>query len=521
MAAIHDLINGRSILLTTEGTYPHYHGGVSVWCDQLVHSLAEFDFYCLSVVHSPTQPMLFKPAGNLRQVIAVAQWGTEEPGARDEPFSFTYRRRAATTARHLEARFLPVFQAALREILAGEDARPEVLGSALVMMRRYFQQHDYMTAFASPATWACFLEEMKLFPAGRPTLTLEQATLCLRWLTRLLSVLVARIPNTDLVHASMAGTAGLPGVIQKLEHGTPYVLTEHGVYLREVYLAMARSPHPEGCRRFLFSLYRAIAKVNYFFADAVTILGQFNGRWQVRFGARPEQLVFTPNGVDPRRFRPGEVLPPRPTILTLARIYPLKGIDVLLKAAGRVRTRVPDVRVRILGEVADKKYFERCQRIVEQNHLKGNVEFATTNKPEQEYQAAHVYCLPSISEAMPFVVLEAMLSGVPVVATDVGNVSEVLSGTGLLARPADPEHLAEQLLSMLDGDQAAARRRDFAARGRERALRIYTIDRAMDNFRELYANLINHGSLAGLSTATGLADPAGTEEPWTPEFQTA
>ena len=206
----------------------------------------------------------------------------------------------------------------------------------------------------------------------------------------------------------MAGLAGLPGVILKRERGTRFILSEHGVYLREVYLSLARSTYPEGCRRFLMGFYHAVARTIYHSADTITTLGRFNAHWQQRFGADPERIVLAPNGVDPQRFRPEGPKAARPTVLTLARIYPLKGIDVLLEAAALVKRLVPDLCVRVLGEPADAAYFARCQEIVRKHHLEGCVEFDQTSTPEVEYRAAHIYCLPSISEAMPFVILEAM-----------------------------------------------------------------------------------------------------------------
>lgn len=470
----------QSVLLTTEGTYPHYHGGVSVWCDQLVRSLPDRQFHVLSIVNSPSCEPVFPLAPNVASVIPVAQWGTEEAGARPEPFSATYQRRAHHSEAGIEKIFLPAFQAAVREIFAGASSDADALGAALAVMHAYFREYDYHSAFASPRTWRTFLRH-----AGT-SLSLWDATTCLRWLTRFLGILATPLPDVDVVHASMAGLAGIPGVILHRERGTRFILSEHGVYLREVYLSLSRAPYSDGCRRFLMGFYHAIARANYHEADTITTLGTFNSRWQERFGADPDRMVFAPNGVDPSRFKPEGEKAARPTVLTLARIYPLKGITVLLEAAALVRAQVPDLRVRVLGEVADQAYFAKCQEIIKRNRLESCVEFDVTSSPELEYRAAHVYCLPSISEAMPFVILEAMLSGCPVVATDVGNVADVLSGTGLLARPNDPASLAGQLIRLLAGPEAEADRAHYAERGLARARHTYTLERAMQKFDQLY-----------------------------------
>lgn len=473
------------ILLTTEGTYPHYHGGVSVWCDQLVRSLRDYEFDVLSIVDSPSRRATFKKPANLRSVIAVPQWGTEEAGLRmGEPFSRTYLRKASDNRQAFSEVFLPAFETVVRQIFAGADSTPTDFGPALARLRHFFSDHDYHSAMASHRTWRTFV---RYAHNQNHPLTMSESTSCMRWLARFLGILTAPLPkDADVVHSSIAGLAGLPGVLLKIERGTPYILSEHGVYLREVYLSLARSEYSDGCRRFLSGFYHAVARANYHYADVVTTLGRFNARWQQRFGADSNRMVLTPNGVDPERFHPGGGRSDRPTILTLARIYPLKGIDVLLEAAALVKNRVPNVCVRVLGEVADAAYFARCQEIVKRHGLENNVEFGSTQTPEIEYRRAHVYCLPSISEAMPFVIIEAMLSACPVVATNVGNVADVLEGVGLLARPNDPQALAGQLLAALDGEGATERRSDMARRGMERAMEHYTLDRAMANFDRLY-----------------------------------
>jgi len=476
----------QRILLTTEGTYPHYHGGVSVWCDQLIRALPDRDFHVLSIVNSPSREPVFALASNVASLIPVAQWGTEEAGWIPEAFSATYRRKANHSEAAFERIFLPAFEAASAGFLGGRDCDPGELGRALLAMHLYFRDHDYHSAFASPRTWRVFLRQAYRLPHP---LSMLDATNCLRWLTRFLGILATPLPDVDVVHASMAGLAGLPGALLHRERGTRFVLSEHGVYLREVYLSLSRSPYSDGCRRFLMSFYHAVARVNYDAADTITTLGGFNARWQERFGAEPRRLVLAPNGVDPSRFRPEGPKARRPTILTLARIYPLKGITTLLEAAAIVRAQVPDLCVRILGEKADTAYFARCQEFVARHNLENCVEFGETRTPEVEYRPAHVYCLPSMSEAMPFVILEAMLSGCPVVATDVGNVSDVLAGTGLLARPNDPASLATQLIRLFAGPNAEAERHALAERARARALSTYTLERAMKKFDEIYSQV--------------------------------
>ena len=476
--------------MTTEGTFPHFGGGVSVWCDQLIRHMSDIRFHVLAIVPSPKQPRRFELAPNIDSCNPFPLWGTELPGPQEFHFSRTYARRLRTTRASIAADLLPALRKALDAILA-PDGHPVELGEALARMADYFDGHDYALSMRSDQVWDTFRAACTsgLPSAAQPTLA--ECVDGMRWLVRYLSVVALPLPGVDLVHASMAGLAAVPGTLARIRAGTPFLLTEHGVYLRELYLSLARSSYSLWSRSFLFRLNEAIVRMNYHYADLATSLGPFNTRWQVRFGTPQWKLTEATNGVDPELFHPGGERPERPTVLTLARIFRLKGIDVLLRAASMVRESVPQVCFRILGEVADPAYHRECLKIVEQHGLAGNVEWGETRTPEKEYGRAHVFCLPSVSEGVPFTVLEAMLSKCPVVATDVGNVAQMVDDTALLVRPNSPGQLASALLQLLEGEGAADFRNHLAEAAYRRALRRFTLRAAMTPFRDLYGRLMS------------------------------
>jgi glycosyltransferase involved in cell wall biosynthesis len=192
-----------------------------------------------------------------------------------------------------------------------------------------------------------------------------------------------------------------------------------------------------------------------------------------RTGA-PVHLI--PHGVDLERFRPtpppdAEVL----TVLAVGRLVPKKGFPVLLDAAARL---LAPLRLRIVGDGAERAALER--RLVELG-LRDRVELAGSRTHDDlpaEFAAAHIVVVPSVADAtgdrdgLPNVVLEAMASGRPVIASNVGAVSTaVIDGrTGVLVPPGDAEALAGALEFLVDqpdmrerlGREARARvERDF------------------------------------------------------------
>jgi len=473
-------------LLTSEGTYPYHHGGVSVWCDSLVRYTPQADYHLFAVTHSPRLELAFDLASNVRSVNRLALWGTEEPGMAEIPFSEAYNRKLLTTPEVIGRKFIPLFETVVRGAFAGLRSDAVKFGEALLAMHLYFEKYDYAVTLTDARTWRSFLQCAR----GHQGFLLEDATTCMRWLLRYLAIVARPYQRTDLVHSSMAGLASVPGVLSKMRYGTPFILTEHGIFLRELYVSIASMEANENCRRFLLGWNQAIVRMVYHYADVVTCLGEFNRKWQAYFGADSSKIRFIPNGVDPKRFFPDRGnLPERPTVLTLARIFPLKGIDVLMRAAAIVREQVPNVCFRILGEVADPVYYEKCRRIIQENYLEHSVEFGVTKDPENAFGSAHIFCLPSISEGLPFTILEAMFSGCPVVASDVGNISETLAGTGLLASPNNPADLARALLVLLDGRQAAEMRDNLAAAALKRAHNHYTMERCTQPFLDLYESL--------------------------------
>ena len=172
-----------------------------------------------------------------------------------------------------------------------------------------------------------------------------------------------------------------------------------------------------------------------------------------RAGA-PVQLM--PHGVDLARFKP---TPPPPaevlTILAVGRLVEKKGFPVLVEAASRL---LAPFRLRIIGEGPMRGEIEAA---IAARRLGDRVELAgprTHDDLPGEYAAAHIVVVPSITDAkgdrdgLPNVVLEAMSSGRPVVASDVGAVSSaVVDGrTGVLVPAGDAEALAGALEFLAD-----------------------------------------------------------------------
>src|SRR5205823_12148765 len=92
---------------------------------------------------------------------------------------------------------------------------PEDLAEALCALHIYFRDLDYARTMSSPDAWETFLRVCRDTYPPHDRLSIEDATTCMRWLQRYLAVVAVDLPDSEVVHASMAGLAGIPGVIQK------------------------------------------------------------------------------------------------------------------------------------------------------------------------------------------------------------------------------------------------------------------------------------------------------------------
>ena len=188
----------------------------------------------------------------------------------------------------------------------------------------------------------------------------------------------------------------------------------------------------------------------------------------------PGEYAVIPNGVDYERFAAAEPLPfyndDRPTILFMGRLEKRKGFEYLLDAFARVRHHIPNARLIVAGAFSkeDKEpYVIQARREgIHGVHFVGYVPEA--EKPRY-FRSCDVFCAPSLGyESFGIVLLEAMATGRPIVASNIPGYRSVLTNgcEGLLIEPADPLALAEALIRLLRDPELRQR---MGERGRKTA----------------------------------------------------
>jgi glycosyltransferase involved in cell wall biosynthesis len=225
-------------------------------------------------------------------------------------------------------------------------------------------------------------------------------------------------------------------------------------------------------------------------------------------GSPPDRTLTISNGVDTDAFRPGSrslavraplgLGPDVPLVGIVARLAPVKDHACLIEAFALVHQRRPDA---VLALVGDGPLRGALEAQVKSLGLASVVRFAgPASSMPPIYRDLDVFVLSSTAEGTSVSVLEAMATGLPVVATAVGGTPALLDGgsAGLLVPSGDPTALAGALVDLLDDP---ARRRALGAAARLRAERLFSERAMVDRYLELYGL----GSRAASRTAKEVA----------------
>jgi glycosyltransferase involved in cell wall biosynthesis len=216
----------------------------------------------------------------------------------------------------------------------------------------------------------------------------------------------------------------------------------------------------------------------------------------VALGVPRPKVARIPNGIDLDEFAD---LPPRPrgaegvALLFVGRLYPeQKGLEPLVRAVARVPSSVP-LALRIVGE--DWGGRDLVLRLAREGHVEGRVTLTgPLSRPDllAEYARADVLVLPSLFDCTPIVLMEAMAASLPIIASHVGGIPEVVTEgeDAILCPPNDPDALAEAFEALARDPTTRAR---LGATGRRNVER-FSWDRVLPLWIDLFDQVVRAGS---------------------------
>lgn len=280
----------------------------------------------------------------------------------------------------------------------------------------------------------------------------------------------------DVVHAHFF-LAAVPAVLLRPVHGKPVVVTEQwSVFLPDDPATL--SPFVRRAAKFALERAELVLPVSEALRDGIRAAG-IDARFRV-----------VPNVYDPTLFRPPSETPPRDgqpaRLLAVGAMYEAKGYEFLLDALALLERESRSFHLDIVGLGDLRPHYE------EQRHRLGldeRVSFLGL-RPKDEVarrmREADLFVLTSRYDSNPCAVIEALGSGLPVVATAVGGLPEMVQdGMGLLAEPRDSRSIASQIAAALD------RRDEFdRAAIAERARARYGLEHVADELADVYEQAI-------------------------------
>jgi glycosyltransferase involved in cell wall biosynthesis len=474
------------IALVSEGTYPYAMGGVSIWCEQLIRGIPDYRWEVVALSVDGTEKPVFAPPENLDRVHSVPLWGAR-PGrlsAGDRP----------------GAAFTESYQVFLRALVTPLETTRSDQGAVsrsmfLLALRGLYEYAadggDLSAALVANEALGMMLDawrELRVEQAA-PAPTVSDAIQAAWLIEHMLRPLSAPVVRADIVHSSMNGLSMLVGMAAKWRNGTPLVMSEHGIYLRERYISYLHDDASHAVRVLALSFFRSLAGAAYLITDVLAPHSAYNRRWQLHNGADPDRMWTMYNGVEPAEFPAATSEPQVPTISFMGRIDPLKDLHTLIRAFAVVREQIPAARLRIFGgtPAVNRIYQESCAQLIKDLGLDGAAVLeGRIGNAVDAYHAGSIVALTSISEGFPYTVVEAMACGRPTVCTNVGGVAEAVGDTGIVVPPRDHAAVAEACIKLLKDNDL---RFNLGYAARQRVLEHFTLSQSLQMYRNVYEGL--------------------------------
>ena len=304
--------------------------------------------------------------------------------------------------------------------------------------------------------------------------------------------------DVNVVHTHFDVPPGpLAGLRYAKRKNVPLVVTYHGDWV-ESYGGLIRRMGVAFHNKYLVDKLLSYASIiispSEYYIDGSKFLRKYRNK-----------IVVIPNGINLHDFeipyskeecRKKLGLPlDKKILLFFGYLSPYKGPDVLVKAMPKIIRDVPDVELVFAGKGVMREELEMLSKVLGIEKNVRFVGFVDDDLKALYYKAADIFCLPSTmsTESFGIVNLEAMACGVPIVASKIGGIPDVVKDgeNGLLVQPRDSEVLADAIICLLENEDVRER---MGKSGRER-VKDYSWERIAEETEKVYEMVLKgkHG----------------------------
>ena len=300
---------------------------------------------------------------------------------------------------------------------------------------------------------------------------------------KLLSLFLKEKP--DVIHINSSKVGGL-GALSGLFAGVPKIIfTVHGW------------PFKEERNSLSLAAIKALSWFTAILSSRTVVLSETEMRLGRKILIPKKKLVKIHNGIGdlPLKGRAeareylsklvGVSLEEKIIVGSVAELHKNKGLDILLSAFAKLAEEHPETILLLLGEGEEREKLEKTIRelgLLERVFLPGHVDEGFLY-----LSGFDIFVLPSRKEGLPYAIMEAGLSGLPVVAADVGGISEMIEDmkSGILVRPRDYSELKKAILYLLHNEE---KRRQFGEALREKIKKDFSLEKMLRETEKLYGN---------------------------------
>ena len=474
------------ICILAEGCYPYVAGGVSSWIQMLIKGMPEHEFVIVAIGAQESQRGKFKYEipENVTEII--------------EYFLDTYEKISAKPNNRIS--ISKVQKKTFLKFLQGESFDWKVLfdmfGEESPYEANQFLESEAFLDIVMEAAEGYYLNT----PFTDTFWTLRSMLL------PVLNLLKCPAPRADIYHSVATGYAGVLAAKFRYRAGSPFILTEHGIYTREREEEILKADWVNVYfKQTWIDFFHSLCMAAYESADRIVSLFYGARRTQIALGAPEEKCSVIPNGINMERFAHIREIPEETHPLSIGaviRVVPIKDIKTMIYSFSIVKQERPDALLYLIGPYdEDPEYYDECLELIENLQTKDIVFTGRVNVAEW-FGRLDLVILTSVSEGQPFVLLEAMASRRPVLSTNVGSCQEIIEGfpdefgkAGEIAPVMNPSGIARGILKI---GKDVKTMRAYAENGNARVRKYYQESDFLTRYRILYEEVGREWQESGL-----------------------
>lgn len=463
------------VSLLVEGAYPYLTGGVSSWIQSMLEEMKDTEFIIQTLVIHREQKREFKYQipDNVLEIREIYLFDSEYSGL------------------HKKVKLSAAEYRAFESLFKGSHVQWEILFNFFkqkdLSLNELFKSKDFLEL-----TKSYYLE-------SHSDVVFTDFLWSMRSMYEpLFAVLNSPMVEADLYHSLSTGYAGVLSAMQSYLQGSPFLLSEHGIYTREREEELIKADWVAGAYKDIWiNQFYKLSTCAYDYADKVTSLFPEAQDIQVELGCEQEKTIVIPNGVAMEEF--ANLAPKDPeddyiNIGAVLRVAPIKDVKTMINAFYLAKEVEPKLKLWLIGPLDDNlEYVAEVKELIAELKLT-DVVFTGTVNVKDYLGKMDFMALSSVSEGQPLVILEGFSAKKPYIVTNVGDCKNLIEGVhdnygkaGFVVPIMNTRKMSEAMIRLAADENL---RRTMGNNGYQRVKDHHQNQDIVSRYQELYQSLV-------------------------------